>query len=265
MPTSAEHRAHTRLPRAPLALVVCQVRFPAVFRLNEREFVASFQEEIRTTYPSAGQQQEFQVLVGPQGVQQQPGARQWRFADRDGNWVVVLGEASLSLETRRYTTADEFIGRVEILLRALATQVQPGLLERVGLRYINEIRHPQVATASSWVGLISEYFLGPIADEQRVGHPIQSAVQQLVLDMPPQQISSRQGHFSEGTTVASPLPAPVPPGPFYLLDFDHYWSGQEEFVPERTLALVDQFHNANYRLFRSAITNDLYSFFEAER
>jgi uncharacterized protein (TIGR04255 family) len=230
--------------------------------VNEREFVAQFQEELRGTYPVAGELQELQILMGSQGIQPSQSARQWRFADRPGDWVVVLGEAALALETRRYVTGEDFLARLEPILRALETYVKPGVLERSGLRYINEIRVPAVAAPANWNGLIRDQFLGPVVANVDLGRPIQQMVQQLVLGTPVDQKTIRHGHFLDGTTVVSPAPSSVPTGPFYLLDFDHSSTAQTTYVPDDTLALIDRFHNDNYKLFRSAITENLYALFE---
>lgn len=49
--------------KAPLKQVVCQVRFPALFRI-ENEVPSAFQEKIRTTWPLSARSDPFALPVG---------------------------------------------------------------------------------------------------------------------------------------------------------------------------------------------------------
>lgn len=259
------HVQHTHLPRAPLVLVVCEVRFQSVFRIADKVFVAAFQDAIRARYPTVGQEHEFQMTVGPDGLQQSPStSKKWKFAEPAGVWTLSLSDAAMSIETRRYSDASEFLERLKEALEALHQHVHPGQLDRIGLRYINEIHHPDVTSPTDWKGLVRDHFLGPIAADVVAGRRIDRTIQEIVV-APQQghQLTIRHGHQPEGSTV---LPAPGTPaastGPFYLFDFDHSVTGPNPLVPTSVAGLVDEFHSTNYDLFKSAITPKLWSYLE---
>jgi uncharacterized protein (TIGR04255 family) len=84
------------LPRAPLERVLAQVAFPGILKIENKDVVASFQEEIRRDYPLFEQDtmQQLMIQVGPGGpaVRQVP-ANLWRFRDADKNWRLSLASS----------------------------------------------------------------------------------------------------------------------------------------------------------------------------
>jgi uncharacterized protein (TIGR04255 family) len=258
-------KKHAILPRAPLVLVVCQVRFPAVFRVSSKEFVAGFQEAIRDTYPLAAQEHELNVVLGPQGMQQTPASRQWRFSDRERSWTLVLSESFMALETRRYSGADGFLERLSSAVAALAEHIKPASVERLGMRYVNEIHHPDALTADAWKGRIVDHFLGVLASDLARTNKIEQSLQEIsLLGKANEKLVIRQGFLPEGTTVVPMPSANADQGPFYLLDMDHFTTAATEFAVGDVLTLADRFHDENWRMFRAAVTDELYSFFERE-
>ncbi|HOU92491.1 MAG TPA: TIGR04255 family protein, partial [Polyangiaceae bacterium] len=83
-PLTAPLPAEVPLPDAPLVRVIGQVRFPPVLSLEKREFIAPFQEAIRSTYPVLRPEQTQGIVLGPQGVAPGPKQIAWRFSDVDG-------------------------------------------------------------------------------------------------------------------------------------------------------------------------------------
>ena len=55
--------------RSPLRLVLGQIRFPLLFRFNEKPFLAPFQEAIQPEYPRVEQEQQITVKISPKGVE----------------------------------------------------------------------------------------------------------------------------------------------------------------------------------------------------
>jgi uncharacterized protein (TIGR04255 family) len=127
------------LPRSPLAFVVAQVRFPLVVSIAEQEFIAPFQERIRSTYSDLRAENEMQVTLTPDGVQVKEGSRVWRFSESDGPWEVTLSSEFLALSTRSYTNRDDFMTRLGVLLAALEERVAPRTVRRLGVRYIDRV------------------------------------------------------------------------------------------------------------------------------
>ena len=127
------------LTNAPLVRVIAQVRFPPILSIEKKDFVGSFQEAIRDTYPILQPEQTQGLILGPQGLMQADPQMVWRFADADGNWRVSLASGSISLETIAYSSRNNFIERLEYVLNALDVHIKPQIVERFGLRYIDRL------------------------------------------------------------------------------------------------------------------------------
>ncbi|MGH7863185.1 MAG: TIGR04255 family protein, partial [Candidatus Dormibacteraceae bacterium] len=85
----------------PLALTLCQVRFPTVLAVADETVAARFQRAIQTGYPIASPAAHLELNipleVGRAQVQQ---GRLWQFADPSDTWKVVLAQDFVTLETR---------------------------------------------------------------------------------------------------------------------------------------------------------------------
>ena len=64
---------------------------------------------------------------------------QARFADIDGAWRVSLTPEFVALETLAYTSRGDFIGRMRTVLEAVDKHVEPAVVQRLGLRYIDRV------------------------------------------------------------------------------------------------------------------------------
>jgi uncharacterized protein (TIGR04255 family) len=263
--TSARSRKHPRLARPQLALVIGQVRFPALFRIADREFVGPFQEAIRAPYPVVGEQHEIQMVLGPNGVQQLPGQKQWRFQSASGDWAVLLSDGAVTVETRSYEDFDDFLSRFSFVLDALLALTGPTFVDRLGLRYINEFRQGQATSATAWKGLIDSSFLGPLDSKLGQRYSPVRTIQDITLNQGPNEfLSLKHGFIPEGTTVQTLAmgrdQVPVQPvtGPFYLLDLDHFYVRREAFEVAYIGSSLERFHAAIYDIFRLAMTDELY-------
>lgn len=214
------------LKHAPLVLALCQVRFTSMLSVNDPASLAAFQRAIQSRYPIATQVQEVElaVVIGPnppQIGQEQRRSPLWQFADQMDNWKIVLSPDFLSLETRNYEQFDDFLTRLHEALDALAQYIQPTVVTRLGLRYINEIRSDTLRNMD-WNDVIRQDLLGPIAVLELIKNTTQVvALQQLILRYPDDAgINIHHGLVPTGTTVRLRPKEEQPIQPFYLLDFD---------------------------------------------
>jgi uncharacterized protein (TIGR04255 family) len=245
----------------PLTLALCQVRFATKLSVNNGASVAPFQDAIQDEYPDPApptqQVAEIQI-ASPGGRLEHPGGPQsvlWQFSDISGEWSVVLTQDFLTLETRSYDHFDDFLRRLERILKVLTDTIRPSVGRRIGLRYINEIRPGH----RNWSRVIQPELLGPLAIDLFSQNCIQS-VQVMNLKAGEARINLQHGAFSTGTTVKPKPGLEVPEEPFYLLDFDVY----EEFTAPRTLPMdpsvickhVATYHQAISKLFLWSVTEE---------
>ena len=126
------------LPNAPLTGVLAQARFEEVFSISKKEYVAEFQDRIRKDYPIHQEDKNQVLAVSDTGIEQRA-ERNWRFLDPEKKWRVSLTTTFLSLETRTYTSRDDFIDRFGRILSALQETIAPNYQHRIGVRYVDRI------------------------------------------------------------------------------------------------------------------------------
>lgn len=254
-----------RFKKSPLRLVVGQVRFPIRPRYADNAFIAPFQEALGTEYPRVTREQQVGIQVTPTGIGTSQGELLWRFSTRDNLWAVVLGESAVTLEARRYSSVDEFTDRFRKILGAAAEYLDVSERMRLGFRCINEIRHPEANALSDWSELLRPELLGFAASGflgGRVDHTLQE-----VRVQDPEGITGtlliRHGLLT-GAVVALLPNEQQSTGPFYLLDLDCFDETEDKLSIPETVALMREYNNVLYRLFRWTLRDRLYDYLEPE-
>jgi uncharacterized protein (TIGR04255 family) len=231
----------------PLKVVVTQVRFPPVFALEQPAGIAPFQEAIRDEYPVAeARAAQVTVTVGPGGIAvppTQPGP--WRFLNEDSSWVVAAAPDFISLETTAYSRFEDFSARVERLFQSAAASLRLTRRQRLGLRFVNEITHPEALHLSDWRRLLKEELLG-IAGGASFGERVAQAAQQIQLELDQGKVTIRHGYTREETSDS-----------VYFLDLDAYDDKAGAFDVEEMLERLAIYHKWVWSIFRSSITDEL--------
>jgi uncharacterized protein (TIGR04255 family) len=156
----------------PLDVVICQVRFPAILRIDS-EVPAAFQERIRQYFPIYTEKSEATFDITPEMQAPIPLelARQFlntaglrknhEFASEEGNWTVNVTRTFLALSTRDYREWEDFKRKFEIPFKALIAEYSPPFFSRIGLRYLDQIKRSSYGLADvSWDQLLQPYVAG---------------------------------------------------------------------------------------------------------
>jgi uncharacterized protein (TIGR04255 family) len=249
------------LTDSPIELAVVQVQYPTIMSIPTNEaLLAAFQERVRDLYPflSVGPQGIF--TVSSQNVEQQPTTRVFQFMDINQRWTVTLSADSIALETRNYTTFSEFSNRLLKILAAANEVYSLRDKQRLGLRYINEIRHKDTeateASSALWNTIIRPEVLGILSTE--VGDSVDQSVQELSLTIRNGKLTMRHGAFPQGTSVA-PLPnQSVLDDPFYLLDFDAFDDRPSNLDVRSLSETLRDYNRSIFSLFRWSLQDEYY-------
>lgn len=126
------------LPQTPLTGVLAQIRFPEVFSIAKKEYIADFQERIREEYPRSQQEQSVIIKVGPDGTDQKT-TPNWRFFDAAMQWRISLTTEFISIETRAYRDREDFTARIGRILTAVSETIRPSGAVRLGVRFVDRI------------------------------------------------------------------------------------------------------------------------------
>lgn len=255
-------------PHAPVALALLQVRHPAApelstLQLGEIKAALSQLAPIHRTEI----QQQLLPFVSPEA--QRP-VIQPKFLSRDQRTAITFAQDAITIETTAYPGWEEFREIVQTAL-AVRQEVAPADgIERIGLRYVDEIRVPADSPGGSpdWSEWLKPGLLGPVAELAEFKfRPMQ---QQNVLvsetGSPGETLTLRYGAIN-GPPVVSSGPglarADAPrPGHYFLIDLDGAWTLPEgTAVPELDLAwalsVAERLHAPIKDVFESVITEKL--------
>ncbi|MEX2374020.1 MAG: TIGR04255 family protein [Dehalococcoidia bacterium] len=251
-PLTGPPPAEVPLTDAPLVRVIAQVRFPLVASVEKRDFIAPFQEAIRAEYPVLRPEQSRSVVLGQQGVMDARSNTVWRFHDASSAWRVTLAPDFLALETTSYTSREDFLDRLKRVLEALVTHVDPKVIDRLGVRYIDRVAGDNLNDLPQLVrpevcGVLST----PLASHAL--HSISEAV--FVLPESTGQVMTRWGLVPARGTV-DPAAVDAIDEPSWLLDVDAFQTETRELDVEAALQLARGFAERIYSVFRWAVTDE---------
>ncbi len=246
--------------KAPLRLVIGQVRFTIMPGFGQDAFIAGFQEAIRSVYPKVAREAAVTYQLSPAGIQPNMGEKLWRFSSRDLRWSVVVGESAITLESRSYDSMSDFLNRFRFLLETGKEQLEITDRLRLGLRYINEIRHPHAERLAEWRALLNPEFVGFEASSLLDGQ-VDHTLQEVQIERSDGTLALRHG-FLNGTVVM-PLPQEQPTsGRFYLIDLDYYDMTERDLDISATIKQLQDYNDVMYRFFRWTLSESLYNFLE---
>ena len=246
--------------KAPLRLVIGQVRFTIMPRFEQKAFIAGFQETVRAQYPRVSREASVTYQISPAGINPSPGENLWRFSSRDNRWAVVVGESAITLESRLYSCMNDFLDRFSHILKAANETLGVTDRLRLGLRYINEIRHPHAENFAQWKALFNPEFVGFEASEL-LGGQVKHTLQEIQIERTNGTLAVRHG-LLEGAVVV-PLNQEIPTERhFYLIDLDYYDMREYDLDIPATLEQMREYNDIMYRFFRWTLGERLYSFLE---
>lgn len=251
-PILAPSPAEVPLRDAPLVRVIAQVRFPLVIAIAQRDFIAPFQEAIRGTYPVLRQEQTQSIVVGIGSASMAPVPPQtvWRFSDLGGKWRVSLAPDFLALETTAYTSRSDFLRRLSDVAAALDKHVEPKLVDRLGLRYIDRVTGDAVKDIER---LVRPEVLGVVG--AAVAKHAVHAITESLYSCEDFSVLARWGLLPPNATVD---PAAIEPADVesWILDLDVFNMKPFPFSVDAVQTRAGRFAERLYAFFRWAVTSE---------
>lgn len=238
------------LPDAPLVRVLCQIRFPDVAAVASRDFIAGFQEAVRPNYPVLRNERSVGMWFGPEDAKPLPSSSVWRFFDLDGAWRLSLAPQFLALETTAYRSKADFLERLRDALRALDAHVQPKLVDRLGIRYVDRLTGDALARISELVRPEVRGIVGTPA----AAHALH-AVAETLFAREDGKLLARWGRLPPNVSLEPTTIEPVAQE-CWMLDLDAFADQPTPFSIDRVMADVARFCDRIYAFFRWAVTDD---------
>lgn len=245
------------LSYAPLVYVLCQVKYSAV--LDMRENVPQIQKILRQAYPIYSEEvvQGFKIHTTSGNVENTTSNR-WVFNDKNRTSGFILQTDSLLFHTTVYKDFDDFSGHLFNGLSILAEQVEIALVERVGLRYIDQIVPKKGEHVNDYVkpGLFGCQFadVDPIEEQHRSVSNVVTQAGQLVVKF------SRAVHENIVPDDLMPLAlATIIEAKIEevtgMLDIDHFLVKTADFDIERIKRITTSLHEGTSDAFISAVSS----------
>jgi uncharacterized protein (TIGR04255 family) len=236
------------LEDAPLVRVLAQLRFPEVLSVEDRSFVAPFQEAIRSKYPVLRQEQTQGILLGSVVTPAKPQVA-WRFGDTAGHWRVSLTPDFLALETTNYVSRSDFFERLKSVVMALEAHVVPAQVDRLGVRYIDRITGSAVDDIATLVRPEVRGITGTLAATHAV-----HALSESMFEVDGARLLARWGSLPPGATVD---PAAIEPATekSWVLDLDMFSKEPMPFEVDQVVESARSYAERIYTVFRWVVTD----------
>ena len=203
------------LPDTPLTGVLVQIKFPEVFSIASPEYIAVFQDKIRSDYPLTQQEQNLVLELKPDGAKQ-TATPNYRFLDATRQWRMSLTTGFVALETRAYINRQDFIQRIASVAEVLSETINPRLVTRIGVRYIDRLHGVHLERLEQFV---RPEMLGLYRHENR--QKITRTLSEVVADTDVGPMTSRWGFMPPNQTHELDLMPPIGTQSWFL-DIDMY-------------------------------------------
>ena len=234
-------------PPAPIALVTMEIRHPATDPLSEASS-AELKRQLTEHLPIERPGQDVPWGAGPGGAPVPAAERFVRFVNRDNTVAASIRNQAVIVETTAYTSF-EALSDVAMSVIDARSQVSSIVgVERIGLRYVLEIRVPTGEDGRiEWANWIAEPLLGP----HRIapGGLNMTEWQGAAVFREAQPGKSMIVRYGPGLGQALDpnyhlrRTLPVEPGPFFLVDIDSFWTPAASIPEFDRDAVHATFHN----------------------
>lgn len=248
-----------QLPRTPLVRVLCQVRFSPILSIRSEDRIAGFQDAIRQEYPKLNREHAQTINIGP-GAQGPPSESFiWRFDDPEHGYRTSLSTDFLTVETTAYTSREDFLSRLARVLEALAaTDVAPGNVTRVGVRYVDRVLGDNDVREVSQ--LVRPEVKGMLALMVEGAADLKQTVQESLIRHEESAIRTRVAFLPPRATVDPNIIPPVDE-PSWVLDIDAFREGDLEFTAKETAGIATELADKCHRVFHWAVTPEFLRYF----
>lgn len=248
---------------APLVLVALEVRHPSAPELARPEIDAI--KARMTSYTPLLRQAQTQTveLMGPSPEQTIHSEQFYKLTNRESTLTVSYRSTAILIEASSYPGWAVFREVAKAAIAARMEIAPVDAVERVGLRYIDEIRVPQRDGGIAWGEWMDPSMLGPMPTTD-IGLPL-SQWQGIGIfgAQPGRMMVVRYGpQVGVAAVFASELKrtSPTDEGPFFLMDIDSFWTPEGEIPelgPSSVESTCDDLHGPVSTLFEGLITDKL--------
>jgi len=244
----------------PLALVAAEVRYAYSPRLRRQEELDQIIIALDSRLPVVRPLQNFSVTIGLGGAAQGQAEALTVLTNVANTESLTFGTNSFAFEATDYVDFPAFTDALGLICRAVVDAGVIPLVERIGLRYIDEIRVPEAIKGPlDWAGWVDD----SLVDQVSVGDAFAALRSEGLISY--SLGGSRGLNFRFAAVDGEPVVGGLlrrrrtpEPGPFFVLDvdaFETYSSDPMVLSPESVIATLKALHDPAGVLFQRAITD----------
>ena len=258
-------------PAPAVQFVIFELRYPTALFLDKPDGREAIYERLSEAFPLLQTVNTVQLpfppgagAIGASLTALPSAGSAIRMLNRDRSRSATLGPTSLQMEISIYEGFEDFAASIRQVLQAIAEVGIVQGIERLSLRYIDEIRIPGISDAPGWASYIDQRLLGPGLFPAFPPHATEVSAHYDLGDG-----LSLQLRAAAMPADAQPTVSPAGPlrlrhsasGPYFLLDTTGAWtlaSGEvPRFVVDDVLQLSERLHDPLHQLFEESITERL--------
>lgn len=251
-------------PNTPVALVTMEIRHPATDSLSESSS-GELKRLLAEHLPIERQAQDLAWAMGAGGSPTPAAERFIRYVNRDNTLAASMKNQAVVIETTSYAN---FEALLDIVMRVIDARSQVSSIvgvERLGLRYVLEVRVPVgVDGRIEWSNWIAEPLLGP----QRIAPAGLTLTEWQGAAVYREAQPGKSMIVRYGPGVGQALDAnyhlrrtlPAQQGPFFLLDIDSFWTPTgsiPEYDRDAVLTTFQDLYQPARTVFEEILTNRL--------
>lgn len=248
-PFTGDSERRVEMTRAPLALVLVQVRWPEHGHLaaDFKKLALAFGENL-DDFPLFQEVVEQGIQITPEGVQPIQGDASYQWRSVDDIWVVHLTKTFMSLycaphDDYRYS---ELAERLDRLVGLLESVLRIRLTDRIGVRYVNRLSEPDVMKELPTI--FDTRVLGMSGLTGQAAVQLVSTLSQAIYKVEDVTLHVRSGYLGPNETM-DPAIRPVE-SPSWVLDLDASQEMRLIYEPGQIQAVAGRLADVAYDFFK---------------
>lgn len=258
----------TPYPNAPAALVAFEIRYPQTD--GDRHQMRAMGTYLRDSLPISKVERIQEMQLSATSTPETKSIELTRFQSRDRTSSASFWPDRVVVETTSYPGYSSFRELIEKVVSAVGSCIAPAGFERIGLRFIDEVRPPVEPIGLEWRDWVAPELIGPAALNFQGGIPEawQGAVQfnvsngvGVVLRYGP-----RNG-YAVNPDGALRRPTTATYAACFVFDSDSFWAATDtipEFEPSSIMSLCDDLHRPLKEVFEQLVTDRLRTYMQGE-
>jgi uncharacterized protein (TIGR04255 family) len=230
----------TTYPKNFITKVIARVDFQPILKLKQEEPVA-FQEAIREQFPRLERKESIDISIKPGQAPVPMQSPVWKFINKEKTDEIVLNFKAITLSLNKYISFESFFPKIELMYSNFNKIYNPGIIQKIGLRFTNEIR--LTGNPLDWDGIINNNLYCIVKAFPDLSTSVSRAMSQLHINLGDHAITFQFGIFN------SEYPGIIAKKEF-ILDYD--CSSKEEYEPEGVLTKFRLFYEDIKTLFKQS-------------